>query len=237
MAEKSGGIRMIPAVLVIEDELPMRRVLRSALGGQGYRVWEAGSVNEGLSAFASRSPQAVLLDLGLPDGEGFEVVERIRETSEVPIVVISARGEERDQVRALDGGANDYVTKPFREAELFARLRAVLRTAGRALRHAETLTIGPLKIQCFERRVFRDELEIQLTPTEFNLLQVLAREAGRVITHRQLLRQVWGAEFVEDVQYLRVFMKQLRHKLERDATRPQLLLTTPGVGYRLRPPD
>lgn len=228
---------MIPSVLVIEDELPMRRVLRSALGGQGYRVWEAASIEEGLSAFAARSPQAVLLDLGLPDGEGFEVVERIRETSEVPIVVISARGEERDQVRALDGGANDYVTKPFREAELFARLRAALRSAARASRHAETLTIGPLRIQCFERRVFMDEVEIQLTPTEFSLLQVLARDAGRVITHRQILRQVWGSAYVDDVQYLRVFMKQLRQKLERDPTRPQLLVTTPGVGYRLRPPD
>lgn len=228
---------MIPAVLVIEDELPMRRVLRSALGGQGYRVWEAGSIEEGLSAFASRSPQAVLLDLGLPDGEGFRVVERIRETSEVPIVVISARGEERDQVRALDGGANDYVTKPFREAELFARLRAALRSAARGSRHAETLCIGALRIQCFERRVFVDEVEVQLTPTEFSLLHVLAREAGRVITHRQLLRQVWGAAYVDDVQYLRVFMKQLRQKLESDPTRPALLVTTPGVGYRLRPPD
>jgi two-component system KDP operon response regulator KdpE len=228
---------MIPAVLVIEDELSMRRVLRSALGGQGYRVWEAGGVAEGLSAFAARSPQAVLLDLGLPDGEGFEVVTRIRETSEAPIVVISARGEERDQVRALDGGANDYVTKPFREAELFARLRAALRSASRASRHAQTLTIGPLRVQSLDRRVFVDEVEIQLTPTEFDLLQVLAREAGRVITHRQLLRQVWGPEYVEDVQYLRVFMKQLRHKLERDPTHPSLLVTTPGVGYRLRPPD
>jgi two-component system, OmpR family, KDP operon response regulator KdpE len=227
---------MIPAVLVIEDELPMRRVLRSALGGQGYRVWEAGSIEEGLSAFVARSPQAVLLDLGLPDGEGFRVVERIRETSEVPIVVISARGEERDQVRALDGGANDYVTKPFREAELFARLRAALRS-GRSSRHAETLQIGALRIQCFERRVFKDDVEIQLTPTEFSLLHVLAREAGRVITHRQLLRQVWGVAYIDDVQYLRVFMKQLRQKLEQDPTRPSLLVTTPGVGYRLRPPE
>jgi two-component system KDP operon response regulator KdpE len=228
---------MIPAVLVIEDELPMRRVLRSALGGQGYRVWEAGTVEEGLSAFAARSPQVVLLDLGLPDGDGFEVVERIRDTSAVPIVVISARGDERDQVRALDGGANDYVTKPFREAELFARLRAALRGAVRASRHAETLTIGPLRIHCYERRVYMDETEVELTPTEYNLLHALAREAGRVITHRQLLRQVWGAEFVEDVQYLRVFMKQLRHKLEPNPAKPQLLVTTPGVGYRLRPPD
>jgi two-component system KDP operon response regulator KdpE len=200
-------------------------------------VWEAGTVEEGLSAFAARSPQVVLLDLGLPDGEGFEVVERIRDTSAVPIVVISARGDERDQVRALDGGANDYVTKPFREAELFARLRAALRGAARVSRHAETLTIGPLRILCYERRVYMADAEIELTPTEYNLLHSLAREAGRVITHRQLLRQVWGPEFVEDVQYLRVFMKQLRQKLERDPTKPQLLVTTPGVGYRLRPPD
>jgi two-component system KDP operon response regulator KdpE len=228
---------MIPSVLIIEDELPMRRVLRSALGSQGYRVWEAGGVNEGMNAFAARSPQAVLLDLGLPDGEGFEIVERIRETSEVPIVVISARGDERDQVRALDGGANDYVTKPFREAELLARLRAVLRSAARASRYAATLLVGSLRIQCFERRVFLNEVEIVLTPTEFSLLQLLARDAGRVITHRQLLRHVWGAEYVDDVQYLRVYMKQLRQKLEEDPTRPRLLLTTPGVGYRLKPAD
>jgi two-component system KDP operon response regulator KdpE len=228
---------MTPSVLIIEDEAPMRRVLRSALGGQGYRVWEASGVAEGLNAFAARSPHAVLLDLGLPDGEGFEIVERIRETSEVPIVVISARGEEREQVRALDGGANDYVTKPFREAELLARLRAALRSAARASRYAATLNIGGLRIQCFERRVFLNDVEIPLTPTEFSLLQVLARDAGRVITHRQLLRQVWGAEYVEDVQYLRVFMKQLRQKLEQDPMRPRLLVTTPGVGYRLRPPD
>ncbi|HEV8549583.1 MAG TPA: response regulator, partial [Polyangiaceae bacterium] len=215
---------MMNSVLVIEDELSMRRVLRTALGGQGYKVWEAEGVAEGLSAFEARSPQVVLLDLGLPDGEGFEVVERIRQSSEVPIVVISARGDERDQVRALDSGANDYVTKPFREAELFARLRAVLRSAARASRHAATLTLGNLRIQCFERRAYLNEVEIELTPTEFSLLQVLARDAGRVVTHRQLLRQVWGPEFVDDVQYLRVFMKQLRQKLEQDPTRPRLLL-------------
>lgn len=228
---------MIPSVLIVEDEVAMRRVLRTALGGQGYRVWEAEGVAEGLNAFTARSPQVVLLDLGLPDGEGFELVERIRETSEVPIVVISARGDERDQVRALDGGANDYVTKPFREAELFARLRAALRSAARASRYAATLNIGSLRMLCFERRVFMNEVEVQLTPTEFSLLQVLARDAGRVITYRQLLRQVWGPEYVDDVQYVRVFMKQLRQKLEVDPNRPKLLVTTPGVGYRLRAPD
>ena len=224
-------------VLVVEDEAPMRRFVRSALVTHGFRVVEAGTLAEAEGLATESPPELVLLDLGLPDGEGFEVVERIRDTSAVPIVVISARGDERDQVRALDGGANDYVTKPFREAELLARLRAALRGAVRVSRHAETLTIGPLRIHCYERRVYMHEAEIELTPTEYNLLHALAREAGRVITHRQLLRQVWGAEFVEDVQYLRVFMKQLRYKLEPNPAKPQLLVTTPGVGYRLRPPD
>jgi two-component system KDP operon response regulator KdpE len=228
---------MTRTVLVVEDELPMRRVLRSALGGQGYRVWEAGSAAEGLLAFAARAPEAILLDLGLPDADGFEVVRRVRETSEVPIVVISARGAERDQVRALDDGANDYVTKPFREAELLARLRAALRSAGRVAQAAEALVIGPLCIRSLERRVFLNDREITLTPTEFSLLQVMAREAGRVVTHRQLLRDVWGAANTDDVQYLRVFMKQLRRKLELDPSKPQLLITAPGVGYRLKGPE
>ncbi len=228
---------MNSSILVIEDELPMRRVLRSALSAQGYRVWEAGSVSEGLTEFALRHPHAILLDLGLPGGDGFEIVARVRETSEVPIVIISARGAEQDQVRALDGGANDYVTKPFREAELLARLRAVLRSAARTSAQLETLAIGPLKIQPLERRVFVADTEIALTPTEFNLLLVMAREAGRVITHRQLLREVWGGHYVENVQYLRVYMKQLRQKLEQHPGKPQLLITAPGVGYRLKAPD
>ncbi len=228
---------MMPSVLIVEDELPMRRVLRSAIGAQGFRVWEAGSVHEALHAFAAHSPQAILLDLGLPDGEGFEVVARIRDTSDVPIMVISARGDERDHVRALDGGANDYVTKPFREAELLARLRAILRTASRAATHADTLSIGPLRIESHERRVLLNDVEVALTPTEFRLLEVMAHEAGRVVTHRRLLKEVWGEAHVEDVQYLRIFMKQLRRKLESDPTKPALLVTTPGVGYRLKPPD
>ena len=228
---------MTPAILVVEDQLPLRRVLRSALGGQGYRVWEAGSLSEGLTAFTARSPQAILLDLGLPDGDGIELVTAVRETSDVPIVIISARGDERDQVQALDSGANDYVTKPFREAELLARLRAVLRSAARWAPQDETLTVGELRIHTLERQVFRNETEIALTPTEFNLLQLMAREAGRVMTHRQLLREVWGASHVEDVQYLRVFMKQLRAKLEQDPSKPQLLITAPGVGYRVKASD
>jgi two-component system KDP operon response regulator KdpE len=228
---------MTPAILVIDDELPMRRVLRSTLSGQGYRVFEAGGKVEGLAAFTSRGPQAILLDLGLPDGDGFEVLAAVRDRSDVPIVVISARGEERDQVRALDGGANDYVTKPFREAELLARLRAALRSAARSGPLDERMLIGPLRIDVLERRVFVHEREVALTPTEFKLLYVMARDAGRVVTHQQLLRSVWGTAYVEDVQYLRVFMRQLRQKLEVSPTEPQLLITTPGVGYRLKTPD
>lgn len=225
------------AVLVIEDELSMRRVLRAALGGQTYEVLEAGGVEEGLAAFGRHAPEAVLLDLGLPDGEGFEIIARIRDESETPILVISARGEEAQQVRALDAGADDYVTKPFREGELLARLRAALRNASRAARNANTLSIGSLRMHFLERQVFLNDVAVDLTPTEFSLLQVLARDAGRVVTHRKLLRLVWGAEYTEDVQYLRVFMKQLRTKLERDPSKPKLIITTPGVGYRLKLPE
>jgi two-component system KDP operon response regulator KdpE len=228
---------MTPAILVIEDELPMRRVLRNALGAEGYRVWEAGSKTEGLSTFARRAPQAILLDLGLPDGDGLDVVAAVRERSEVPIVVISARGDERVQVVALDSGANDYVTKPFREGELLARLRAALRSAAARTHHEERLQIGPLRIHVVERTVYVNDAEVALTPTEFSLLLVMARQADRVVTHRHLLREVWGPAYVEETQYLRVFMRQLRQKLEPNPNKPQFLVTTPGIGYRLRAPD
>jgi two-component system KDP operon response regulator KdpE len=228
---------MTMSILVIEDELPMRRVLRTALDAQGYRVWEAGGVQEGLSAIAMRAPQGILLDLGLPDGDGFDVLAQTRENSETPIVVISARGDEKNLVRALDSGANDYVTKPFREAELFARLRAAVRNVARGNPYDETVTLGPLHVQLIERRVFLNGIEVKLTPTEFKVLQVMIRDAGRVLTHKQLLKEVWGPSYVDDVQYLRVFMKQLRQKLEQDPAKPQLLITTPGVGYRFKLPE
>src|SRR5258706_6870943 len=228
---------MTPAILVIEDEVPMRRVIRPALGGQGYHVWEAGTKRDAISTITKSVPQAILLDLGLPDGSGLEVLKVVRERSEVPIVVISARGEERDQVLALDSGANDYVTKPFREAELLARLRAALRGAMAYTAPFESrMEIGPLRIHPIERVVYLNGKEVALTPTEFSLLQVMARQAGKVVTHRHLLREVWGASYVEDTQYLRVFMRQLRQKLEQNPGAPQLLITTPGVGYRLRTP-
>jgi two-component system KDP operon response regulator KdpE len=201
-------------------------------------VWEAGSKSEGIATFARRGPQAVLLDLGLPDGEGVDVIEAVRQRSHAPILIISARGEERDQVRALDSGANDYVTKPFREAELLARLRAALRVVtALSTPRDEHMEIGPLRIHTANRKVYVKDQEVTLTPTEFTLLHVLARQAGRVVTHRQLLRDVWGADYTEDLQYLRVFMRQLRQKLEQNPASPQLLLTTPGVGYRLNPPE
>jgi two-component system KDP operon response regulator KdpE len=227
---------MTAAVLVIEDEQTMRRVLGTALSGQGYYVWQAETIAEGIATFLRRAPQAILLDFGLPDGDGLEVVQAVRKRSEVPIVVISARGEEREQVRALDSGANDYVTKPFREAELFARLRAALRVAA-THPHEHKLEVGPLTISQLYRKVYLYDEEVVLTATEFNLLNMMAWRAGRVVTHRQLLREVWGASHVEDVQYLRAFMRQLRRKLERDPSKPKLVLTTPGVGYRLEIPD
>jgi two-component system KDP operon response regulator KdpE len=229
--------RMTPAVLVVEDELPMRRVLRTALGAQGYRVWEAGSREEALNTLKERKPNAILLDLGLPDGSGLEVLRSVRETSELPIVVVSCRGEERDQVLALDSGANDYVAKPFHEGELLARLRVALRTAAAmGVPLEERLQIGSLKIHTQERVAFLNGVEVALTPTEFALLSVLARQAGQVVTHRQLLREVWGKN-AQDVQYLRVYMRQLRRKLEQDPNRPQLLMTMPGIGYRMRAPE
>ena len=228
---------MTPAILVVEANALVRRALRSAIGGQGYRVFEAATVAEGITAFLARSPLAILLALELPDGDGLDLVTRVRESSEVPILVLSERTEEREPVRALDGGANDYLTKPFREAELLARLRAALRTARQGSSQGGALTQGALRILPLDRRVLLHGREISLTPTEFDLLRVLAREAGHVVPHAQLLRAVWGPECREDIQYLRVFVGHLRRKLEVHPAQPRLILTIPGVGYRLRTAD
>jgi two-component system KDP operon response regulator KdpE len=225
-----------PLVLVVEDEPQMRRFLRPALEGQGYRVTEAATVSEGLIQASSFNPDLVLLDLGLPDGDGVDVTRRIREWSAVPIVVISARGQESDKVAALDAGADDYLTKPFGMAELLARLRV-------ARRHTERLGAETseavferqgLRVDLAKRQVTRDGNEIHLTPLEYKLLATLVRYAGRVITHRQLLKEVWGPGAANETQYLRVYMAQLRHKIEKDPARPALLLTESGVGYRFR---
>lgn len=221
-----------PVALLIEDEVEMRRFLRAAMQSHEYTLVEATTAREGLAQAAGRNPDVILLDLGLPDGDGIDLTRRIREWSKVPIIVLSARGREEDKVAALDAGADDYLTKPFGVGELLARLRV-------ALRHSTHPASEPvferdgLRLDFEHRRVFVDDTEVHLTPTEYKLLGALVRHAGKVLTHRQLLKEVWGPNAVEHTHYLRVYMTQLRHKLEKDATRPHYLLTEPGVGYRL----
>jgi len=220
-----------PTILVVEDEELMRRVLHVALRSQGYDVVEAATGNQALLKVRSANPDAIILDLGLPDMDGVEVASQVREEHETPIIVLSARGEEQHQIRALDAGANDYVTKPFREGELMARIRAALRMANH-VPDRNVLRVGDLRMDVLQRRVFLKGAEVTLTPTEFKLLHLLASEAGRVLSHSHLLREVWGPSHVEELQYLRVYVKQLRQKVEDDPAQPQRLLTTPGVGYR-----
>jgi two-component system KDP operon response regulator KdpE len=225
-------------VLVIEDEAPMRRFLRASLSSAGYGVIEAGTGADGLREAATHPPDAVLIDLGLPDMDGTEVTRRLREWSAVPVLVLSARGQERDKIDALDAGADDYVTKPFATGELLARLRAALRRGARAESGAATaIEAGPLTVDFAAHRVTLDGRAVKLTPIEFRLLATLARHPGRVLTHSQLLREVWGPAAVQRHHYLRVFMAQLRQKLEPEPSRPRWLLTEPGVGYRFRGDD
>lgn len=224
-----------PLVLLIEDEPQMRRFLRAALESHDYRLVEATTSREGLAQATSRNPDVILLDLGLPDGDGIDLARRIREWSVTPIVVISARGKEQDKVAALDAGADDYLTKPFGTDELLARLRVALRHAARVAAPAEPVfSVGELRVDLAARRVFVGSSEVHLTPTEYKLLTVLARNAGKVVTQRQILKEVWGPNAVEHTHYLRVYMAQLRHKIEQDPTRPHHLQTEVGVGYRLR---
>ncbi|MDP1989917.1 MAG: response regulator [Syntrophales bacterium] len=224
-------------ILLIEDERQMRRFLRVTLQSEQYGVLEAETAADGLSQAAIRNPDIVLLDLGLPDMDGLEVIEKLREWSAVPVIVISAREQEGDKIKALDGGADDYLTKPFGAGELLARIRAALRHAapksqdqGEAIFVAEELRIDFLK-----RQVYYGTREVHLTPIEYRLLTVLVRNAGRVMTHRQILKEVWGPSYVEQTHYLRVFMNQLRKKIEADSTRPRFLLNEPGIGYRFKP--
>jgi two-component system, OmpR family, KDP operon response regulator KdpE len=224
-----------PIVLVIEDELPMRRFLRAALASESYQLIEAGTARDGLAEAASRNPDLILLDLGLPDADGIEVTRRLREWNTRPIIVLSARGQERDKIDALDAGADDYLTKPFSVPELLARMRVALRHAARGPSGAEepVFTTGQLSVDRARRIVTVRGEEVHLTPTEYRLLVALAQHAGRVLTHRQLLREVWGPGRVGQDHYLRVFMAQLRAKIERDPARPEYLRTEPGVGYRM----
>jgi two-component system KDP operon response regulator KdpE len=225
----------VPLVLLIEDEPQMRRFLRAALESHDYRLVEATTSREGLAQATSRNPDVILLDLGLPDGDGIDLARRIREWSATPIIVISARGKEHDKVAALDAGADDYLTKPFGTDELLARLRVALRHAARIAAPADPVfTVGELRVDLAARRVFASGAEVHLTPTEYKLLTVLVRDAGKVVTQRHLLKEVWGPNAMEHTHYLRVYMAQLRHKLEQDPTRPRYLQTEAGVGYRLR---
>jgi two-component system KDP operon response regulator KdpE len=223
------------AVLVIEDESQVRRFLRSSLDATVYKLIEAATGEAGLAAAASQHPDIILLDLGLPDIDGIEVTRRLREWTETPIIILSARGQDPDKIAALDAGADDYLTKPFSLPELLARIRV-------AERHAQQLgdkkdaifTLGDLRIDRASRIVTVGGEEVRLTPIEYKLLATLARKAGRVLTYQQLLKDVWGPRYATQKQYLHVYVGHLRNKLERDPARPRFLVTEPGVGYRLR---
>jgi two-component system KDP operon response regulator KdpE len=228
--------RPAPLVLLIEDEPQMRRFLRAALGAQDYRLVEATTARDGLAQAASRNPDVILLDLGLPDRDGLEVARELREWSATPIIVLSARGREQDKVAALDLGADDYLTKPFGVEELLARIRVALRHAAlpAGAPPEPVFQAGDVRVDLVRREVRRGDQEVHLTPTEYKLLTLLIRHAGKVLTHRQLLKDVWGANYADQSHYVRVYMAQLRQKLEADPARPRLLVTEPGVGYRLK---
>jgi two-component system, OmpR family, KDP operon response regulator KdpE len=228
----NGQTKPTPVALVIDDEPQIRRLLRVTLEANGYRVFDAATGNDGIVEAAQRRPDVVLLDLGLPDLDGVTVLKRLREWNHVPVIVLSVRDREEDKIAALDNGADDYVTKPFNSGELLARLRA-------ALRHAQPqgadaiFRNGQIEVDLAARAVRKRGQEVRLTPTEYALLRLLVTHAGKVLTHRQLLTEVWGANAGEQTHYLRVHVAHLRDKLEDDSSKPRLILTEPGVGYRL----
>lgn len=223
-------------VMVVDDEATILRFLKPALETNGYDMSSAGTVAEALKRIASEVPDIVVLDLGLPDGDGKEVIRRVREWSKVPIVVLSARDREIEKIEALDLGADDYVNKPFGVGELLARMRAALRHRMQEKSEIAVLTIGGLEIDSVRHRVTRDGGDVKLTPKEFELLSFLARHAGKVLTHRQILTAVWGPANAQDTQYLRVYVGQLRQKIEQHADDPRIIVTEPGIGYRIAEP-
>jgi two-component system, OmpR family, KDP operon response regulator KdpE len=224
-----------PSVLVIEDDPPLQKFLRLTLSSHGYGVIEAASGESGLRHAANDQPDLIILDLGLPDLDGVEVTRRIREWTAIPILVVSARGKDQDKVVALDAGADDYLTKPFSVSELMARVRVAMRHAAAANKDTgdPVYVMGDLSVDLSRHQVTIGGEPVHLTRNEFRLLSVLAKNAGRVMTHRQLLREVWGPGSADQSHYLRVYMNQLRQKIEADPTRPKYLLTEIGVGYRL----
>jgi two-component system, OmpR family, KDP operon response regulator KdpE len=227
---------MNPRILLIEDDPHIRRFLRASLATQGYELLEAETGREGLALAASHVPDVVLLDLGLPDMDGLEVIRQLRDWFQAPIIVLSARGQEREKIVNLDAGADDYLTKPFGVGELLARMRVALRRVGPAGegKPGTEVILGDIRVDLERRQVFRDDEEVHLTPIEYKLLSVLIKHRGKVVTHRQLLKEVWGPAHTEHNPYLRIFVLNLRRKLEADPARPAYLLTEPGVGYRLR---
>ncbi len=225
-----------PSVLVIDDELQIRRLLRACLEGNGYRVLEAATGQEGITQAAQHPPDVVLLDLGLPDMDGVTVLKRLREWSRVPVVVLSVRDREDDKVAALDCGADDYVTKPFSTAELLARLRVTQRHT-LASTESPIYRSGNLEVDLTTRIVKLGGREVKLTATEYSLLRFLVLHAGRVLTHGQILKEVWGPNYGAQTHYLRVYIAHLREKLEADPAKPALITTEPGVGYRLAAED
>ena len=229
--EKSSA--NLPRILIVDDEPAIQRFLRTALDTGEFSLHQAENGHAALAATAGARPDIILLDLGLPDMDGVEVIRRVREWTQVPIIVLSVREREDDKVKALDAGADDYLTKPFGVAELLARIRATLR---RSLQQAPepVYRIGDPEVDLARRRVSVDGGEVQLTPTEYDLLRLLVTHAGKVLTHGQILRQIWGMAYVEQPHVLRVNISNLRHKIERDPSRPRYILTEPGVGYRLR---
>ena len=224
---------MKPVALVIDDEVQIRRLLRVVLESADYQVHEAETAAQGLTDAATRRPDVVLLDLGLPDSDGVNVLRRLREWSQVPVIILSVRDDEEGKVAALDAGADDYVTKPFSSAELLARLRAAQRKT-RPEEEISRFKSGDLVVDLTARVVTRAGHEVKLTATEYALLRLFVRHAGRVLTHRQILREIWGPKSEEHRQYLRVYVTHLRQKIERDPAAPELVKTEPGIGYRLQ---
>lgn len=225
-----------PVVLIIEDEPEIRRFLRVSLTEHGFTPLEAGDGAEGLAKAAQEKPDLLILDLGLPDMDGTEVAQRIREWSNVPIIILSARGQESDKVTALDLGADDYLTKPFGVMELLARLRVALRKSSRGAEQQSDpiFTVGNIKVDMARRLVFVNDEEVHLTPIEYKLLLELVKNAGGLVTQQALLRNVWGPGYAKEGHYLRIYMGNLRRKLEEDSAQPRYIITEPGVGYRLK---
>lgn len=227
---------LAPTVVVIEDDPPLRRFLRTSLVSQGFQVHEADTGRQGLVEVSTRKPDLVILDLGLPDMDGVAVVRAVREWSRLPIIVLSARAAEQDKINALDAGADDYLTKPFGLGELLARLRVALRHAAAVpgVEPTEVFVTGQLTVDLQKRLVHVGGVEVHLTPIQYRLLAVLVKHAGMVLTHRQIIKEVWGPAQVDNAHYPRIYMSQLRQKLEADPARPQYLLTESGIGYRLK---